>query len=203
MSDRPHSASLDLDSLAEAFSQLQVAAGALTRALRPSASAQDDEWEVVREEPAAPVGGSEPACTSDPPSGSSASFPFRFRPAPRPPPARSPDLLPEDLLSFVSSLAPAVRKERGQRAWSAGLCAGAVLRGERDVVDPTLELRVRNRIYVVLRNPRGSSPSVYHPFGEFKAAVGRLLSGTVCHGWPTEGEARLYCLASGQPFPSA
>ena len=56
MSDRPRASDLDLDSLAEAFSQLQVAAGALTRALQPEASRQDGEWELVREETPPPSG---------------------------------------------------------------------------------------------------------------------------------------------------
>ena len=40
---------------------------------------------------------------------------------------------------------------RATRAWQAGLLAGAVLRGERAVVDPTPVLATRSRVYIVVR----------------------------------------------------
>ena len=139
-----------------------------------------------------------PPCTS---FGSSpiGSRPLRFRPAT---PAPASCVVPAECLHLCSSLATAVRLERAQRAWDAGVAAGRLLSGEIDCVPPTPEITVKSRIYVVLRNPRGSAPAVYHAFSAYKRAVGALLSGSVCHGFPTQKEARTYCKGSGCPYPS-
>ena len=68
-------------------------------------------------------------------------------------------------------------------------------------MEPTPDLSVRPRVYVVLRNPRLGRGGFYKSFGSFKLAVGRLSHDTVCHGFPTEGECRVYCRAAGVDFP--
>ena len=192
---------LDLEALAQAFQQLQLAAGSLASALQPPASSShNDDWELVQAEPREPAN-TLPLGTQDPPSGSSSGpRPFRFRPSPKP---LASSQIPPECAQLCVSLAPSVRASRAARAWAAGLQAGLVLRGEQEVVEPTPTITVKNRCYLVLRNASGSPPGFYRTFSEFKAATGPFRPGTVCHGWPTEGEARVYAWAAGQTFPEA
>ena len=110
--------------------------------------------------------------------------------------------LPGDALFLVSSLHRADRRPRAQRAWDAGLQAGAVLQGLQVCPDATPSMPVRNRIYVVLRCRDDRAVRVFTTFGRFKLHTGPLeRSSTVCHGFPTEGEARVYVRAAGLEFP--
>ena len=106
-------------------------------------------------------------------------------------------------MHLCSSLGPSVREQRAARAWAAGRCAARVLAGEINYVDATPKLEIRSRLYVVLRHSSGKPPAVYRDFASFKKEVGHLPgSSTVCHGFPTEGEARVFCVAAGCAFPS-
>ena len=136
---------LDLEALAQAFQQLQLAAGSLASALQPTAApSQNDGWELVQAEPREPADNL-PAGAQDLPSGSSSGpRPFWFRPSPKP--LASPQVPPE-CVQLCVSLAPAVRASRAARAWTAGLQAGRVLRGEQEVVEPTPTITIKNRCY--------------------------------------------------------
>ena len=70
-------------------------------------------------------------------------------------------------------------------------------------MEPTPEVPIKNRCYLVLRSPAGKPPKVFRNFGDFKLDVGRLSGETICHGWPNEGEARVYCRAAGLDFPES
>ena len=88
------------------------------------------------------------------------------------------------------------------RAWEAGLQAGAVLRGEFEVPNATPPLAIRNRFYVVLWCRGIAEVRVFTSFGPFKQYTGPLeRSKTVCHGFPTEGESRVFVRAAGLFFP--
>ena len=54
-----------------------------------------------------------------------------------------------------------------------------MLRKEQDVVQPTPEITIKNRCYIVLRNASGSRSGFYRTFGDFKAVTGPLRPGTV------------------------
>ena len=202
---------VDLDSLTLAIEQLHLATGSLARAVRGPPAAGTDDWVVVpsesqpgpsasrnpRPEPAAKVAPSSKDPSPDPDAEASSTPRFRFRP----PPVHS-DTGPESLLHLVVGLAPAVRRERAQRAWDAGLQARQLLSGAQAFPDATPPLQVRSRFYVVLRNGRGGEPACYHSFASFKRDVGPLAgSDTVCHGFPTQGEGQIYAAAAGVPLP--
>ena len=191
---------LDLEALACAFEQLELAAGSLARAVHGRPGRDHEGWELVQSADAAPAGASEqPEPSFAPRVDSSAPPSFRFRPEPSTDP--KPSTLPSECLFLCSSLAPAARQSRASRAWAAGLSAGKKLRGEADCVEPTPEVPVKNRCYLVLRGPAGKPARFFRNFGDFKLYVGRLSGETICHGWPTEGEARVYCRAAGLAFP--
>ena len=110
---------LDLEALAEAFQQLQLAAGSLASALQPTASpSQNDGWELVQAEPRVPAD-ILPAGAQDPPSGSSSGpRPFRFRPSPKP--LASPQV-PSECVQLCVSLAPSVQPGLGRQVFRQGV----------------------------------------------------------------------------------
>ena len=123
-------------------------------------------------------------------------------PPPVPSHPRVGDPLPNEALFLVSSLRAADRQSRALRAWQAGLQAGLVLRGEQNVVEPTPAIAVRSRVYIVLRCRGDLRVRFFTAFGRFKLYVGALEhSDSVCHGFSTEGEARVYAKAAFVDFP--
>ena len=193
MSEGAASGTVDIESLSRAVAQLHLATSNLAQALERPASS--DGWVVVDDVP-----GSPPRIPKDPtpePKDSAVASPapkFRFRP---PPSQASRPLSFQDCVHLCSSLGPSVREQRAARAWAAGRCAARVLAGEINYVDATPKLEIRSRLYVVLRHSSGKPPAVYRDFASFKRE-----SSTVCHGFPTEGEARVFCVAAGCAFPS-
>ena len=110
--------------------------------------------------------------------------------------------MPNEALFLVSSLRAADRQSRALRAWQAGLQAGLVLRGEQNVVEPTPAIAVRSRVYIVLRCRGDLRVRFFTAFGRFKLYVGALEhSDSACHGFSTEGEARVYAKAAFVDFP--
>ena len=198
MSERASASSVDIDSLTRAVAQLHLATGNLAQALERPASS--DGWVVVDDTPSTPPGTSkDPNPDLKQHAAASPAPKFRFRP---PPVQASRPLAFQDCVHLCSSLGLAVREQRAARAWAAGRSASRVLSGELDFVDATPKLEIRSRLYVVLRHSSGKPPAVYRDFSSFKREVGHLPgSSTVCHGFPTEGEARVFCVAAGCPFP--
>ena len=183
---------------------LAAAIRGLTQAIsRLSVQASDEDWELV----AAP----QPLTPRDPNPHPSSGYPSSpagaqtlrtlspassAREPPAPPPVSS------EALFFVRSLSKADREPRATRAWEAGYYAGLVLQGHRRAVPATPPITVRSNVYVLLRSPSGAPPAAFRSFRAFSAATGRIAGPTfVCHGFPTEGEARCYCLGAGVAFP--
>ena len=78
-----------------------------------------------------------------------------------------------------------------------------VLLGEQNVVEPTPAIAVRSRVCLVLRCRADFRVRFFTAFGRFNLYVGPLEhSDSVCHGFPTEGEARVYAKAAFVDFPS-
>ena len=174
---------------------IRSAVDSLRSALQELEDSQDT-WELVEVEE---VRHHSASGSSERPAASSAP------PVVEPVPAANPGVgapLPGDALFLVSSLHRADRRPRAQRAWDAGLQAGAVLQGLQFCPDATPSIPERNRIYVVLRCRDDRTVRVFTSFGRFKLLTGPLEhSSTVCHGFPTEGEARVYVRAAGLEFP--
>ena len=184
-------------------------------ALRSALSELEDsgpEWELV-DSPRAARGDSSAASCADSSAAPPAREPVEFS-APVPEASasqsvfpRSPrpgDPLPGEALFLVSSLRREDRASRANRAWQAGLQAGAVLRGDQRYPDATPPLAVRSRVYICLRLRGDRTVRFFTSFGRFKLYVGSLeRSDTVCHGFPTEGESRVYARAAGARFPDS
>lgn len=117
------------------------------------------------------------------------------------------DLCPHTLLaagSRLSSAGAVSGADRVRRAWVAGQWARAVLAGRAGSPNRTEQLGVRSRVYVVLRAPGLSAPTVVTSSAEYFKLVGRLQdSDSLSHSFPSETEARAYCLGAGIPLPAS
>ena len=67
---------------------------------------------------------------------------------------------------------------------------------------PTIDLP--NRVYCLLWTPQCSRPSVHHSSRDFFAAIGGDLSQSeaICHGFPSQAEARAYFAGASEIYPS-
>lgn len=91
---------------------------------------------------------------------------------------------------------------RIRRAWLAGQWARAVLDGRISTPSRTPQIRVRSRIYVVLRTSSSSTPRCFSSSQSYWRCI-RTLQDTesISHSFPSETEARVYCSAAGVVFP--
>ena len=96
----------------------------------------------------------------------------------------------------TSRLSP---EDRIKRAWKAGCWAGAVLEGRVQSPNKTPTIDLGNRIYVVIRGPGITAPRCFNSSAAFFAAIGDLSrSDSICHGFPSKVEARVYLAGAGQ-----
>ena len=192
MGDRPSSTedlAAAIRGLTQAISQLSV-------------QAPDEGWELVASPHPRTPRDPNPQPSSGYPSSPAGAQTLRTL---SPTASQEPDAPPpvsSEALFFVRSLGKADREPRATRAWEAGYYAGLVLQGKRGAVPATPPITVRSNVYILLRSPSGAPPAAFRSFRAFSAATGRIAGATfVCHGFPTEGEARCYCLGAGVAFP--
>ena len=191
---------LDLEALAEAFQQLHLATYSLISALRPpSSSSQNDDWEVVQAEPREPADIASPGFPN-PPSGSSSSpRPFRFRSSPIGPPH-----LPESLPSASNCVLPwrprsvwPVLQEPGRQVFRQVKCSGR----SRTWFSPLLRSLSRTAATLCSGTPLVPAPASTGLLVISRPSQAPSGRAPFCHGWPTEGEARVYAWAAGRAFP--
>eukprot|EP00438_Fugacium_kawagutii_P012386 Skav215491 [mRNA] locus=scaffold165:477291:477887:+ [translate_table: standard] len=111
----------------------------------------------------------------------------------------------DQCLSWSSRLGGSTQQaeRRIQRAWTAGCWARAVLDGEIRAPARTPELDIRSRFYVILRAQGISTPVIYSNSTSYWSTLGGEHEDSVSHSFPSETEARTYCLAAGvQPPPT-
>ena len=103
---------------------------------------------------------------------------------------------------LTSSRLPGAQRIR--RAWIAGCWARAVREGRIGSPNQTEAIELPNRFWCVVHCEHLSQPRVFSTSGAFFAAVGRVQgSTTICHGFPSETEARCYFEAAGETYPSS
>ena len=111
---------------------------------------------------------------------------------------------PDHLLREAGRLGglPELQRFRVDRAWRAGQWAGATLRGRVHSPNRTPPLDVRPRIYVVLRGGSGERPAAFSSSHSYWRALGGSHSdSSISHSFPSETEARIYCLGADTVFP--
>ena len=118
------------------------------------------------------------------------------------------DPIPADLLALSSRLSGSSSRlsgaDRLRRAWRAGQWAQATRSSQVASPNRTPAIDLPNRVYVVLWSPQRPTPIVLYTSRDFFAEVGDLdNSEAICHGFPSQLEARVYLAAAGEIFPDA
>ena len=86
--------------------------------------------------------------------------------------------------------------ERLDRAWKAGCWAKAKLQGRVQSPNRTPTIDLGNRAYAIIRGPGVTVPKIVNSSAELFATVGELSgTDTICHGFPSKTEARVYIAA--------
>lgn len=94
--------------------------------------------------------------------------------------------------------------DRAKRAWLAGCWAKAVIDSRIGSPNRSCAIELPNRYWCVLSCQGLSCPRVFTTSRQFFAAVGQVEgSTTVCHGFPSETESRIYFEAAGFEYPSS
>ena len=108
----------------------------------------------------------------------------------------------------VAELASALRrgsvdsKERASRAWTIGYWARFTLEGRVSKPRPSPPIGLPNAVYVVIRAPAISSPTVCTKGSDYRALVGEFDNSTLSHGFPSAAEAKIYCAGANIPYPT-
>ena len=80
-----------------------------------------------------------------------------------------------------------------------GLVVGGLDFAWRDDWPTAIDLA--NQCYIVLRAPGHQVPLLALRAGDYRHVVGDFTSDTISHGFPSQAEARAYCLGAGVEFP--
>lgn len=94
-------------------------------------------------------------------------------------------------------------RARAERAWESGWWARFVLEGSIATPRPSKPIDVQNSLYVVLRAEGYSTPLWVQKASHYRHIVGNFARGTISHGFPSQAEAKVYCLAAGVQWPSS
>ena len=93
-------------------------------------------------------------------------------------------------------------RQRAERAWTCGWWARFCLEGRINRPRPSTSIDLSNQCYIILRAPGFQVPLLVLRAGDYRHVVGDFTAETVSHGFPSQAEARAYCLGAGVEFPS-
>ena len=93
-------------------------------------------------------------------------------------------------------------RQRAERAWTIGWWARFCLEGRITRPRPSTSIDLSNQCYIILRAPGFQVPLLVLRAGDYRHVVGDFTAETVSHGFPSQAEARAYCLGAGVEFPS-
>ena len=180
-----------LDFLSGQIAELTEAVNRL--AIAQSSSAPPSSYEVVR--PSASVALGPPTPQSR--TGSASSSIYNDLATEVPP-------VPDFVLRSCSQLSGGkfTSRQRAERAWTCGWWARFCLEGRLARPRPSTAIDLANQCYIVLRAPGFQVPLLALRAGDYRHVVGDFTSDTISHGFPSQAEARAYCLGAGVEFPS-
>lgn len=199
------SESSELGSLVKAIEELTIAVRSRGQSSAAAASSPRSNWELVEEEvkdgtkadskdEAEPVTQKEPDFFAGIPFGDYDTL------------ARSLVPCPWQLIESCKALhgGKYPKEYRARRAWEAGQWAKLVLTGHVAKPKPSWDIDLSPAVYVVLRAPGISTPTRVGTYAELHRLVGRLSdTDAICHGFPSQAEAKIYCEAAGLAYPPA
>eukprot|EP00435_Cladocopium_sp_Y103_P060289 s620_g22.t1 len=93
-------------------------------------------------------------------------------------------------------------KERAHRAWESGYWARFVLAGRIHKPRPSAPCDLANTCYIVLRAPGFQCPLRVQKASDYRSILKDFNNNTISHGFASQAEARVYCLAAGVKYPT-
>eukprot|EP00435_Cladocopium_sp_Y103_P058907 s356_g20.t2 len=105
-----------------------------------------------------------------------------------------------DLCSRLAGPDPPVFRAR--RAWQAGHWARAVVEGKIVKPRPTAKITQRSTVYIIVQGPGIDKPVRVASAARYYQLVPKFSETSLSHGWPSQAEAQVYCLALGIDFPA-
>lgn len=91
---------------------------------------------------------------------------------------------------------------RARRAWQAGHWAKAVVEGMIVKPRPTPKISQRSTIYIIVQGPGIDKPVRVASAARYYQLVPKFSETSLSHGWPSQAEAQVYCLALGIDYPA-
>ena len=112
--------------------------------------------------------------------------------------------LPDHCVDLCGRLGGTIEdvKSRATRAWIAGCWAKATLEGKIPKPRPTPKIALQATTYIILKGPGAQRPTRVSSAAEYFKLLPRFEN-SVSHSFPSQAEARVYCLAAGISFPEA
>eukprot|EP00435_Cladocopium_sp_Y103_P054293 s92_g17.t1 len=112
--------------------------------------------------------------------------------------------VPVGALELCSKLGGSVEEQRAraQRAWEAGLWARATIEGKVPKPRPSPKIAQKASVYVVLRAPGLLRPVRVGSAAEYFKIIPNFSGDSISHSFPSQAEARVYCLAAGIDYPA-
>lgn len=104
-------------------------------------------------------------------------------------------------LCALLSSTPVPARERASRAWEIGFWARFCLEERVRTPRPSPPLDIKNSVYVVLRAPGFDCPLWVQRAADYRVIVGDFTADTLSHGFPSQAEAKVYCLGAGVQWP--
>ncbi len=92
---------------------------------------------------------------------------------------------------------------RATRAWEAGWWARFTLQCRVRKPRPTKPIDLANSVYIILRAEGHQCPLLATKASDYRYLVKDFTEGTVSHGFPSQAEAKAYCLGAGVEYPSS
>ena len=93
-------------------------------------------------------------------------------------------------------------RDRAKRAWECGWWARFCLEERISKPRPSVPVDLANSIYVVLKAERIEAPVVVYKSADYRALVQDFKGPSLSHGFPSQAEAKVYCLGAGIEFPT-
>lgn len=90
---------------------------------------------------------------------------------------------------------------RAKRAFEAGFWARLVVQGKLDTPRATPNISHRPAVYIILRASGIDRPTRVANASDLHRVTGKLSQETVCHGFPSQAEAKAYCAGAGVQYP--
>ena len=93
-------------------------------------------------------------------------------------------------------------REHASRAWESGWWARFCLEGKVAKPRPSKPIDLQNQVYIVLKADGYDCPLLFTKASDYRAVVKDFQGATISHGFPSQAEAKIYCLGAGVDFPS-